>query len=91
MDKDKGTIAALMERFTTYRLPRAERMLERVNAGETLTDEDMGFLDRVITDAKSVLPLVNRNPEYERLAALAVSLYSQIIEKATENEKSAGN
>ena len=41
MDKDAGTIEALMIRFREYRLPRAKRMLERVKQGETLTDPDI--------------------------------------------------
>ena len=52
LDKDKGTIAALMIRFKEYRLPRAMRMLGRVNAGETLMDNDIAFLKRVFNDAK---------------------------------------
>ena len=36
-DKDAGTIATLMLRMKESRLPRARRMLERVNGGETLS------------------------------------------------------
>jgi hypothetical protein len=39
-EEDAGTIAALMLRMTEYRLPRAERMLERVKSGEKLSDSD---------------------------------------------------
>ena len=42
--EDAGTIAALMIRFSEYRLPRAQRMLNRVNAGELLNDSDIAFL-----------------------------------------------
>lgn len=87
MDKDTGTIAALMIRFKEYRLPRAMRMLDRVNAGETLTDDDIAFLKRVFNDARANQQLVKRNPDYSELVSRALALYEEIIEKAMENEK----
>mgnify|MGYP001819594979 CR=1 FL=1 len=87
MDKDTGTIAALMIRFKEYRLPRAMRMLDRVNAGETLMDNDIAFLKRVFDDARANQQLVKRNPEYSELVSRAVALYEEIVAKAMENEK----
>ena len=87
MVKDAGTIAALMIRFKEYRLPRATRMLERVNAGETLQDSDIAFLKRVFDDARENQMLLKRNPEYKELTAKAISLYEEITQKALENEK----
>ena len=87
MDNDSGTIVALMLRFKNDRLPRTMRMLDRVNAGETLMDNDIAFLKRVFTDARANQQLVKRNPEYNELVSRALSLYEEIIKKATENEK----
>jgi len=88
MVEDAGTIAALMIRFREYRLPRATRMLERVNAGETLQDSDIAFLNRVFDDARQNQLLVQRNPEYQELVSRATALYEEITRKALENEKS---
>lgn len=90
MDRDTGTIAALMKRLQDYRLPRAVRMHERVKAGETLSDEDIAWLERVFQDAKDVRPLVARHPEYRDLAARMAGLYTDIVERAVENERNAG-
>jgi hypothetical protein len=90
MDKDSGTIAALMLRFREYRLPRALRMRERVDAGERLSDEDIAWLERVFKDAQDVRPLIERHPEYRELAARMASLYNNIVERGLENEKRAG-
>lgn len=87
MDNDTGTIAALMIRFKEYRLPRAMRMLDRVNAGETLMDNDIAFLKRVFNDARANQQLVKRNPEYNELVSRALALYEEIVDKAMENEK----
>lgn len=90
MDRDEGTIAALMLRFREYRLPRALRMHDRVKAGEVLSDEDIAWLDRVFNDAKDIQPLVDRHPEYGKLAARAIELYAEIVEGAVQNEKAHG-
>jgi len=85
--EDAGTIAALMIRFKEYRLPRAQRMLEKVNGGEKLSDNDIRFLKRVYSDGRNTQPLVKRNPEYNELITSYISLYTEIIAKGLENEK----
>ena len=87
MDKDAGTIAALMKRFQEQRLPRARRMLERVEAGEVLSDQDIAYLERIFEDSKAVQPLIKRHPEYHKLVAQATELYTKIVALAVENEK----
>jgi hypothetical protein len=88
--KDAGTIAALMKRFSEYRLPRMLRLLEHVRAGERIGDSDLEFLKRVYEDSRSNQLLYARNPEYSDLISRALSLYEEIIERSLENEK-AGN
>jgi len=86
-EKDAGTIAALMIRFKEYRLPRAQRMLDKVNAGEKLSDNDIQFLKRVYTDGRKTQPLVKRHPEYNELITSYINLYTEIITRGLENEK----
>jgi hypothetical protein len=86
-DRDAGAIAALMIRMQEYRLPRAQRLLEKVNRGETLADGDLDFLKRVYSDSADLRPLVKRNPEYMKLVAGMIDLYAEITAKALENEK----
>jgi hypothetical protein len=91
MDKnteDAGTLAALMIRMKEYRLPRAKRMLARVNAGEKLSDSDIQFLKRVYNDSRGNQPLVKRHPEYHKLISQAIDLYTEIIAKGLDNERS---
>ena len=87
-DLDAGTIAALMLRFKEYRLPRAKRLLEKVNGGEILSDDDIRFLKRVYKDGISTQPLIKRHPEYNELVTRAIDLYTEIIARGLENEKS---
>jgi hypothetical protein len=87
---DAGVIMALVERFNSQRLPRALELKTRVDAGATLNDFDLHFLQDVMEDAKRIAPLVDRHPEYQELVARAAHLYREITEKALENEKNAG-
>ena len=86
--RDAGTIAALMLRLKDYRIPRAKRMLERVNRGELLPDSDLEFLHRVFNESKDIKPLVERNPQYVPLVSKMIQLYSEIVAKSLENEQS---
>jgi len=86
-EKDAGTLLVLMLRFKQTRLPRARRMLERVNRGEMLSDSDIEFLKRVCEDSRRLQPLINRNPEYCGLISRVMGLYTEIITKGLENEK----
>ncbi len=86
--RDAGTITALMMRMRDYRLPRAKRLLERVNEGEKLQDSDIEFLGRVYEDARNSESLIRRHPEYHDLAVRFMDLYTEIINKGVENEKS---
>ncbi len=87
-EKDAGTIAALMIRFKETRLPRAQRLLEKVNGGEKLSDGDIGFLKRVYKDTQTGQSLIKRHPEYHDLVAGFIDLYTEIITRGLENEQS---
>ena len=87
-EKDAGTIAALMIRMKEARLPRAKRLLDKVNGGDTLSNEDINFLERVYEDGRNTQPLVMRHPEYHGLVVRIMDLYTEIINKGLENEKS---
>ena len=88
-EKDAGTISALMLRMTETRLPRAQRLLEKVNDGSTLSDSDIRFMKRVFNDSRSNQSLFKRNPEFIDLISRFIDLYSEIVAKALENEKSS--
>ena len=86
---DAGTIAALMLRLKEYRLPRAKRLLQRVNEGQVLRDADINFLKRVHSDSLQAQSLIKRNPEYSVLVSRTLDLYTEIINKGLENENTS--
>ena len=87
--EDLGVIQALLERLEKHRLPWALDLKDRVDAGECLSDFDMGQLEEVFATASKIEPLLERNPEYRQLAARMIRLYNEITARALENEKAA--
>jgi len=87
-EKDAGTLTALMLDLEENRLPRAMRILDRVNNGELLSDRDIDFLKKVYEDSRANESLVERHPEYCKLIARSLGLYTEIINKGVANEKS---
>jgi len=79
-----------MKRFQDYRLPRMQRLLEKVRSGALLSEQDIEFLKRVQNDSKANFELVKRNPSYQTLVNKALGLYTEIVERGLENEKNSG-
>jgi hypothetical protein len=86
-EKDAGTLMTLMLDLEENRLPRAMHILDKVNAGELLSDRDIDFLKDVYEDSRENELLVERHPEYYLLTSRCLSLYTEIITKGLENEK----
>ena len=84
---DEGLIEVLLERLEKQRLPRLLAIKEKVDANSPLDDLDLEFLETSIADARKAIPLIDRHPEYQALAAQVMELYKDISEKALEIEK----
>ncbi|NOY16967.1 MAG: hypothetical protein GXP23_08560 [Gammaproteobacteria bacterium] len=87
MDKDIGLLVVLMERLEKQRLPRILSLKEKVDKGEALDEMDLDFLEKVMSDAKKAMPLIDRHPEYQELASKLVGLYTEITGKDLQLEK----
>ncbi len=87
-ESDEGTLAAMMLDLEENRLPRALRLLDRVNDGKLLSEEDIQFLKEAYEDSRANESLVERHPEYCKLIARSLGLYTEIINKGVANEKS---
>ena len=86
---DAGVTQVLLDRLNNQRLPHALELKEKVDAGESLGEYDLRFLDEVFHDTQTIHPLVDRHPECQQLVARMVHLYKEILEKALENENKA--
>ena len=86
---DTGLIEVLLERLEKQRLPRLLAIKEKVDGGHSLDDFDVDFLEKAMADARSFIPVIDRHPEYQPLAAKVMELYKTITEKALEIEKNS--
>lgn len=95
MDKhsadDREMIAALTKQFNEQRFPRAMDIKKRVFDGEKLNDFDLAFLETVFKDAQYILRFTDKHPEHQALVSKALQLYTDITEKALENENKIKN
>jgi hypothetical protein len=91
VSKDVGILTAIADRMVQYRLPRAKEIKERVDRGEILTDSDIDFLEDVFHDAAAIAPLLEKNPQYQEIAASAMALYNDITTKALANQEAKGH
>ena len=90
MKHDKEELAvmtALVERFTSQRLPRLREIKSRVDQGEKLDERDLEYLEMMLADAKKAEPRVKAFPELNDVVAKAIGLYHEVTSKALENEK----
>ncbi len=86
---EAGLIEVLLERLEKQRLPRLLGIKEKVDGGHPLDDFDVDYLEKSMEDARSFIPVIDRHPEYQPLAAKVMDLYKTISEKALEIEKNS--
>ena len=82
-----GVEQALLAKLELDTLPKTMAIKDRVDAGGTLTERDIGFLDNVLTGLRRDGPHVQEHPQWASLYNRMIDLYNEITRKALENEQ----
>lgn len=84
-NKDLGVITVLLKRYETERLPKAQAMKAKVAAGQVLDEDDLSYLEHVLTDSHQIMSLIDKHPEYAALAKDTIQLYEEIMTLSQNN------
>ena len=88
-DSEDGLVVVLLDRMRTQRLPRILDIKTKVDAGGTLNQSDIDFLNEIFNDSNNNKAIWNRHTELHDIAAQMVSLYREITARALANEGGA--
>ena len=86
---DAGLIQVLLEKLEKQRLPGIITSNEKVDSGKALDETELDYLKNAIADARKVIPLIDRHPEYQHIASQVMALYKEIADKTMLIEKSS--
>jgi len=86
--KDEAVLETIIERFEKYRLPRLIDIRDKVNQGELLSEYDIEFLEQVFKDSRQNKHYIEAaDDELKALMMKILSIYTEITEKALQNEQ----
>jgi hypothetical protein len=85
-ERDACLICTLLRSLNTQRLPRLFALQARLDQGERLTPDDIGYLQRSMADTLRIKSLCERNAGLALLCAKVAALYRDITMKALANE-----
>lgn len=77
--KDKGVIAVILKRFESERYPHMKRLKAKVDNGSVLDENDLSYLEEILSDAHQILAIITRHPEYGSLVKESLVMYEEIM------------
>jgi hypothetical protein len=86
-DKDLGVIQVLLSRLNTFRMPQALKLKKKVDDGERLSEYDIQFLKRALSEGGEARRLAAKHPKYQSVVDEMTALYNEILRKAADNEQ----
>ena len=86
---DTGIIQVILERFEKQRLPRMIEIKQQLDEGNKINEFELEYLSAALHDARTLLPILERHPEYEPLLSRIFQYYKIITDEALGNEKNS--
>jgi hypothetical protein len=88
-EAEQALIVTTLDRLRTQRLPRALDIKKKVDAGGTLDQFDIAFLNEIFEDSSFRRAAVDTHPEFQEIVARMTHLYREITDKALANEQAS--
>jgi hypothetical protein len=85
--QDKPIFTAVLRQLEIYTIPRARGIKAGLDRGEKITDYDLEYFMHAISDTQQMVPVAERNQEYQKLVTRVSCLYRGIVEQAVQNEQ----
>jgi hypothetical protein len=86
-ESELALIVTTLDRLRTQRLPRALDIKKKVDAGGTLDQFDIAFLNEIFDDSSFRWAAIDTHPEFQEIVARMTHLYREITERALANEQ----
>lgn len=88
--EELGAITAFLENIEHRIIPRALAVKKRVFAGELLNDIEIMYFEQQLSEASSIMYLLEHHPGHQALVMQMATLYNEIAEQAIKNQMKNG-
>ena len=85
--EELGIISAFVTNLEEQTIPRALAVRKRIFEGELLNEIDCMYFEQQLSEASSIMPMLENHPEYQILVGEVASLYNEIAEQALKNQQ----
>lgn len=84
--EELGILTAFIENLERHSMPRALAVKKRIFEGELLNEIDSMYFEQQLSEAGSIMYLLEHHPEYQNLVMKLATLYNEIAEQALKNQ-----
>lgn len=84
--EELGILTAFIENLEQHSIPRALGVKKRIFEGELLSEIDSMYFEQQLSEASSIMYLLDHHPEYQNFVMELATLYNQIAEQALKNQ-----
>lgn len=87
LTEEIGILTAFIENLEQHSIPRALAVKKRVFEGELLNEIDSMYFEQQLSEASSIMYMLEHHPEYQKLVLEMATLYNEIADQALKNQK----
>jgi hypothetical protein len=86
LEEELGILTAFIENLDQHAIPRALAVKKRVFDGELLNEIESMYFEQQLSEASSIMHLLDHHPEYQNMVMKMATLYNEVAEQALKNQ-----